>query len=238
MMMAEARGWWIASLIAGLVAVGCVVAFGRIPVVACDGMAADAMLRFELVTSVPELRSMFTGQLAVDVAHHVGPCGRALAAGFDRINRIDVFAFIPAFTLLQIFAAIALRRQGQRLAGLVIIMAVVAALSDQIEDQQLFAITAALPGTQAMVDVLMWASRIKFALLAVAALDLGLLSLRLPGARRWLGAVMMAGGVVCLFGLLTRSTLITSGIGAAWVALLLLALWGSIRPTLMETHTP
>jgi hypothetical protein len=210
----SSRTAWILCLVAGVALVALTVVMGAAGGVrACDGITSpDAMIRFEWVRTVEEVRTLFGDE----------PCRSSLAAAMDRMNRIDVLAFIPAFTLFQIFAALALRGSGKGVAMAALAAAIVAAICDQWEDQILLAITGALPGEQAMIDRLFWLVRIKFALLASAAACLGLLLARSRGAARWLGMAMILGAVIALAGL-AQPQLLTPGIALAWAALLIAA---------------
>lgn len=183
----------------------------------CDGLPG-AVIRFEWVRTPAEVDALF-GR---------GMCRSTLVAGMDRLNRIDSLAFIPAFTLFQLFAAWALRSHGRRLAGAVTAAAVVAALCDWGEDRLLFAITAGLPGDQSLIDPLFWLVRVKFALLALAAAGLGLLLTRTGGAPRWIGWLMMTCGAVALAGL-ADPRLLGPAIGLAWAGLLGAAVLNVVR---------
>ena len=223
------RTAWILCLIAGVVLVGLTVLMGAAGGVrACDGATSlDPMIRFEWVRTVDEVRTLFGEE----------PCRSSLAAAMDRMNRIDVLAYIPAFTLFQIFAALALRGSGRGVAIAAIAAAIVAAICDQWEDQILLAITGALPGEQPMIDRLFWLVRIKFALLAFAAACLGLLLTRSAGATRWLGMAMILGAVIALAGL-AQPQLLTPGIALAWAALLITAAVRVIRPSSAASFSP
>ena len=213
---------WSLCLAAGLVLVGFTILLGSVENMrACDGVTAlDPMIRFEWVRTVDDVRALFGEE----------PCRSTLAAAMDRSNRIDVFAYIPTFTLFQLLAVWALRRHGRRLAIAAAVAAIVAAFCDQAEDQILLAITAALPGDQGQIDLLFWLVRVKFALLAFAAAGLGLLLARARGATRWHGYAMIGAAAVALAGL-AEPRLLTAGIGLAWAALLFAA---AIRVVLLR----
>jgi hypothetical protein len=207
----SSRAAWVLCLVAGLTVVALTLVISGVEGVrACDGgTALDPVIRFEWVRTVEEVRALFGEE----------PCRSRLAAAMDRVNRIDIYAFIPAFTLFQLFAAWALRRSGRGLALAAGAAAIVAALCDQAEDQILLAITASLPGEQALIDQLFWFVRVKFGLLALAAGCLGLLLARTPGAERWLGLAMLGGAAIAFAGLI-QPQLLTPGIALAWAALL------------------
>lgn len=186
---------------------------------ACDGVTSpDPMTRFQWVRTVDDVRLLFGNE----------PCRSELAADFDRANRLDRNAYIPAFTLFQLLAAWALRGSGRTLAIAAGVAAIAAALFDLIEDGILLALTAALPGDQAMIDTLFWFPRLKFAALAAASACLGILLARSRDATRWLGWAMAAGAAIASAGLFAPA-LLAPGIGLAWTALLLAAAARAIR---------
>ncbi len=206
---------WSLCAVAGLAVIVITRLMGGLE--GCDGLPG-AVIRFEWVRTPAEVEALFGSE----------PCRSALVAGMDRLNRIDSLAFIPAFTLFQLFAARALRSHGRRLAASVAAAAVVAGLCDWGEDRLLFAITAALPGDQSLIDPLFWLVRAKFALLALAAAGLGLLLTRTGGAARWIGWLMIACGAVALAGL-ADPRLLGPAIGLAWAALLGAAVLNVVR---------
>lgn len=211
---------WTLCAVAGAAVIGITVLMGAVEgVEACDGVHSPGpVIRFEWVRTVQDVQTLFGEE----------PCRSRLAAGMDRVNRIDLAAFIPAFTLFQLFAAWALRGHGRVLATFVAMAAFVAALCDVAEDRLLLAMTAALPGQQALIDPLFWLVRAKFGLLAVAAAGLGLLLTRSAGVPRWIGYVMIACGAAALAGL-ADPRLLGPAIGVAWAALLAAALIGVFR---------
>lgn len=213
------RTAWLLCLLAGLTVAGLTLLIGGIDPRACDGVASpDPVTRFQWVRTVAEVQALFGAE----------PCRSELAAALDRVNQIDRFAYIPAFTLFQLFAAAALRGSGRTLALTAVAAAIAAAICDLIEDGILLGLTAALPGDQAAIDTLFWFPRLKYALLAGAAACLGLLLTRGRSPSRWCGLVMVAGAGVALIGLF-EPRLLAAGIGAAWAALLAAALLQVLR---------
>lgn len=223
--MSRMRMWWGLCVAAGAVMLAMTVMMGAVPgQVACDGdLSLGAMLRFELVRSPADIDALFGGD----------PCRATLAGALDAMNRIDVKAFIPAFTLFQIFAAGAMCGRGRELAYAVIAAAMVAGACDLLEDRILFSIadqvrsggsTYAVPFTMLSAFV-----HAKFALLAIAAVLLGLLARRESG---WLakfgGLTMIAGGLCSLAGTILPA-LLSTGLVLAWAVLLLIAVMGAVR---------
>lgn len=214
---------WGLCAVAGAAVIAITLMMGSVEGVrACDGAQSPSpVIRFEWVRTVADVQALFGEE----------PCRSRLAAAMDRVNRIDAVAFIPAFTLFQLIAAFALRGNGRVIAAAVALAAFVAALCDVAEDRLLLAITAALPGQQALIDPLFWLVRAKFALLALAAAGLGLLLTRTGGASRWIGWIMIACGALALAGL-ADPRLLGPGIGVAWTALLAAAVLHLVRAPL------
>jgi hypothetical protein len=213
------RGAWSLCLAAGVAVLAITLLLGSIDARACDGVASpNAITRLQWVRSVADVERLFGGE----------PCRSQLAAALDRSNRIDRIAYIPAFTLFQLFAAWALLAKGRTLAIAATGAALAGAIFDVVEDGVLLSITAALPGEQALIDTLFWYPRLKYTGLACAAACLGLLIARERDWTRWLGLVMIAGAGVALIGLF-EPRLLAHGIGAAWTALLVTAALRTFR---------
>ena len=226
------RWFWLLAVFAG-VAVGIgAAAIGNVPhQVACDGNhGLAAILRFELATSPADVAALFGS----------GQCMRLLTAAMDAVNRIDSAAFIPAFTVFQVTAALALRgyhagHAGSRLLALAVInMALVAGGLDMMENFRLFAIgwtvQAGNPVSSAAVEPLFWVVRAKFALLALAAGGLGVLVSRLGGRTMMVAGVAIIAGAACALAGVMAHALLTPGIAAAWIMMWLVAIAQTIRP--------
>ena len=227
--MTGTRLLWVLCLIAALAMIGAMVAMGQMPnQTACDGDASlRPILRFEWLTSVAQFQHLFGAD----------PCRSQLALAMDAVNRIDVMAYIPAFTAFQLFAALAMRGPtgvGGRLAALFVInAALIAAGCDMLEDRVLFNLAAIARMGDGVDPIwfaqLFWFVRVKFALLALCAVALGWLVGRRPGmgwaAARWL---MIGSGAVGLAGLVWPH-LLAPGIGAAWAVLFVVAIVSAVR---------
>ncbi|MCU0728511.1 MAG: hypothetical protein MUF41_00150 [Sphingopyxis sp.] len=232
------RIYWALSLIAGIAIIIVAAQLAAIPHQrACDGnYALGAVLRFELVTSPADVARFFGD----------GACRERLTAAMDAVNRFDSMAFIPAFTLFQIFAALALRGEYRytrmRLIALgVVNAALFAGALDLLENIRLLEIAWTIRAGNAATDVaisqLYWLVRIKFALLGLAAVGLGVM-LAQRGTRLWklLGTLATVGGLICLTGLMAHS-LLMPGVLLAWSVVLVAAAWGVARPIAAPTRT-
>jgi hypothetical protein len=223
---------WCLSLLAGVAVIVIGMMFGQIPdQVACDGdTALGAVLRFELVTSPADVARFFG----------TGDCLLRLTTAMDAVNRLDSLAFIPAFTLFQLFAAFALRRQAlgdgwcRLVAFGVINAALVAGACDYLENIHLletgWAVRSGNPADAAAINQLYWLVRVKFALLGLASIGLGWLVTRRSGAGwRIAGGAIMLGGTVTLVGLAAHA-LLAPGLMLSWSALLGVAVVSAVRP--------
>jgi hypothetical protein len=232
------RVYWALSLIAGIAIIIVAAQLAAIPHQrACDGNhALGAVLRFELVTSPADVARFFGD----------GACRERLTTAMDAVNRFDSMAFIPAFTLFQIFAALALRGEYRhtrmRLIALgVVNAALFAGALDLLENIRLLEIAWTIRAGNAASDVaisqLYWLVRIKFALLGLAAVGLGVM-LAQRGTRLWklLGTLATVGGFVCLAGLIAHS-LLMPGVLLAWSVVLVAAAWGVARPIAVPPRT-
>jgi hypothetical protein len=211
--------FWRWAAIAGLAVLCFTIAFGAIPGIDACGAGGNPILAFEFVTSPAEVAAQFPPD-----------CRDVHAAAQYRGLWIDAMGFIPvysAFLILQLFALD--RERPSPVARWAMLAVLAAAASDQFEGIQLFRILADLPGTQDMIDLLMPAVRIKFALLAAVGIAIGALHLRFVLWRKLFGSVMIAGGLVSLAGLFGRHELVIQGSTLSWTAMLIAAIILSLR---------
>lgn len=203
---------WRWAALAGLVALAISVGFGRIPGIHACGLPGDAILNFEFVKTPGEVAALFPENCRTEhvVAQRYGLW-------------LDAMGFIPAYSAFLILSLIGLRTEGsslaRRVAGIGILLTLIAALCDQFEGIQLFRILGDLPGTQSTIDLLIPAVRIKFGLLALAVALAGWLHLQRPGWRKAAGAVIALGALWSLVGLFTEREWLMQGSALAWLTL-------------------
>lgn len=168
------------------------LSFGRIDgIKACPG-EGEPILNFELVASPAEVAAQFPPD-----------CAQAAIAAQGKALRLDNLGFIPVYSALFIVVLMALGSENpgaRRLVQLGVTMVVVAAAADYWENSRLAAIAANLPGDQATIDQLYPAPRIKFGLLALVEILIGLLHWQAGGWRRLAGGAMAIGGALTLAG--------------------------------------
>lgn len=218
---------WIGCAIAGLATILVAIALAFIPnLVSCGpDHGLGPVMAFELARTPTDFALLFGEE----------PCRGALVEAMLTMLWIDALAFIPAYTALLVFALIALRGNGPKLAAAGIVAAVAGALFDEFEGVVSFAIlgdlSGALPADPAQIAWLIPAVRGKFALLALATMAIGWLLSRDGGRHRLSGLVVTAGSAIMLIGLASVELggLLTLGGLIAWASLFAVAVWRVVR---------
>lgn len=203
------------------------IAFGRIAgLTPCDPLErAGAVIGLELVRNVDQVIALFGSE----------PCTSRLLAAQREALLLDMLGFIPAYTIFLTMGAVALRRAGIAWALAAFTVFLLVGALDELEGLVLNRILGAMPGTQALYDGLFWTVRPKFALLGVGEMLLAFLLWRgLPIAKIAAGA-MLAGGLASLFFLFNdpHAPAMMKAHFYAWLALLIVALVGTVRPDLL-----
>ena len=215
------RLWAIVTAIAGIASLAIVFAFQSLPEVkAAAGCASDrAVLLFELARTQTDLDAVF-GPAGSD-------CRPKVIAAMDAVNTIDVWFFIPIYTLFVSAAALFLSGGALRpLAWGAIALAVVAAGMDYVETLNLLAYTPDLvPPPERLVESSS-AAWVKFFCLAFNALALAGLCFTATPRKRWiLGALLCLpiAGVSLMAINLDWMQAQTLAFFASWTPLMLLA---------------
>lgn len=223
------RTAWRGCAAAGIVAFICSASFGLIPGMAACGPTGglDPIVAFEFTRTPADVATLFGDE----------PCTSSLVAAQKTGLLLDTLGFIPSYTAFLILAAIATGTSRPRGRMTMIATFLVAAVSDQIENGLLYAIVRDLPGTSALLGPLWWAVHVKFALLALGTLGLGILLAGRPRSGSAFGAIIGLGGLVALYGLATMpGDGMATGFLIAWVALLIAALIASFAPSLFAVR--
>lgn len=218
---------WLACMIAGIAVIAIAIGFRMIPNLASCGPdgGLGPVMGFELATT-PEAFGLLFGE---------EPCTSRMIAAMRSMLWLDALAFIPAYTALLVFALVALRGNGSKIAAAGIVAAVAGAVFDEIEGIHSFAILASLSaGGDADPDNIAWLAatvRGKFALLALASAAIGWLLSREGGWNRPSGLAITAGSAIMLIGLarVELGGLLTLGGLIAWMWLFGVAVWCALR---------
>jgi len=218
------RAWPLATLILGLVTLGFFIALGSQPAVTA------IYERSAVATAVSAFQRAETLQDIVQVFGY--PADPRVIAAQDAINTLDLWGFVPAYTLFLAAAAIMLGGLRNRWAQLAILFAVVGAAADAVETWKQLQLTADIENAEAHLPIAPW-HWVKYFALALNGVAITSLCLTAP-KRNWIVAVV-ALAPLPLVALSYMDALTTRAFAAAftvyWVALLVLAAIRSVRGT-------
>lgn len=228
-MSGNTRVWAILTTLAGLATLAVTILFQALPEVvagkAAGCFAAPPVIAFEFARTVEQASALFG----------TGDCRAASITAMDAINRLDVWAYIPAYTLFGVFGALfAARGARPRLALLAILAAITALAADYVETATLLAITADFDGaTDAMTVRASTAAWIKFFALGAHGLLVAAVCFRAT-PRRWIvGAALVApmlGVIAAATDPDTRAGLMTLGLTVGWLTLMAFAAKEAVWP--------
>lgn len=212
-----------ATTAAGIATFGVTAMFTGLPAVKAAGtcMGAGSVVEFEFARTAAELAAVFGPEV----------CRGPVIAGMDAINRLDVAAYIPAYTAFAIFAALWLGGRT-RLALAAVALAVVAFVADMVETTTLLQITKDLAAAEPLLPRSSTAAWIKFAALAAHGVALALVCLRSTPRRRILAALLLLPAIGTIAARVDPGSvgLLTLGLGLAWTAMLLVAICEAVWP--------
>ncbi len=181
--------------------------------------------------------------LAFEFVRNAGDAGAVLLTDACRTGQatalaLDNFLFVPLYGLFVIAAAWAAGLgsiAGRRIALAAIAAILIAAASDLTENATL----AAILDGGGDFDRLFWAVRVKFALIAIGEMLVGLLLARHGLVLRFAGYMVIAAGGAALVTLLLGVPLaMMKPIAFALILMLCVAIAVSIRPALAERPDP
>ena len=223
------RVWAILTTLAGIATLGVTLLFQALPEVAAgraaECYAAPPVIAFEFARTVNQASALFGP----------GDCRAMTLTAMDAINRLDMAAYIPAYTLFGVFGTIfAARGERPRLTLLAILAAITALVADYVETTTLLAITADFDGaTDAMTVRASTAAWIKFFALGAHGLLVAAVCFRAT-PRRWIvGAALVApmlGVIAAATDPDTRAGLMTLGLTIGWLTLMAFAAKESVWP--------
>jgi len=216
------RGWAIATVVAGVATLGLFVVFALLPEVraAAGCMPAGAVVKFEFARHVDDLLAIF--------GPADGACRPLTIAAMDAINRIDLIAFIPAYTAFCICAALYLSggSWGRPLVVAAVAAAVLAAFADMLETTTLLDITRTLDEPGDLLATSQLGAWSKFALLAAHALFCAGLCLVAAPRRPILGIALLLptlGVAAAASDHIALAGVMNAAFAIAWLALLVFA---------------
>jgi hypothetical protein len=222
---------WRWCALAGLATLAVSIAIGRTPgLVPCGPSGgAGAIIALEMARSVADVTALFGG----------GPCAGRLLAAQRTALWWDMLAFIPAYAVFLMAAVMALRPVNFGLALLGFNLFLIVPVLDWLEGAILFRILGEMPGTEKLFTGLFWMVRPKFAMLALGEIVLAAMLWQLGTRLAKIAAgAIAAGGAVSLLFLVTapRDPVMMRGYLVAWVALLVVAGVGAVRPGVLGSQ--
>lgn len=228
-MTSNTRVWAVLTAVSGVAVVAVSTAFTLLPEVVA-GQAAGCygktppVVAFEFARNVAEASPLFGA----------GACRPLALAAMDAINRLDILAYIPAYSLFAVFGAVfAARGARPPLVLLAILAAILAFVADMIETTTLLRATTDLEAAGALLPRSSAAAWTKFAALAVHGLLVAAVCLRVA-PRRWIVGMAMAlpavGTAAAAIDPAAYSKLMMLGLTVGWMVLLAFAIKESVWP--------
>lgn len=228
-MTSNTRLWAVLTAVTGLAVVAVSTAFTLLPEVVA-GQAAGCygktppVVAFEFARTVAEASPLFG----------TGACRPLALSAMDAINRLDILAYIPAYSLFAVFGAVfAARGARPPLVLMAILAAILAFVADMIETTTLLRATADLEAAGALLPRSSAAAWTKFAALAVHGLLVAAVCLRVA-PRRWIVGLAMilpaVGVAAAAIDPAAYSKLMMLGLTVGWMVLLAFALKESVWP--------
>lgn len=216
------RPWPIATLIFGLATLAVFIAFGMLPEV--KGV-------YEPSAVGAEVSAFQRAETMADLARVFGePADPARLAAMTAINTLDLYAFIPAYTLFLVLAAIMLATGTRSLiAWAAILFALIGAGADAIETTAQLRVTQDYANAAAQLPIAPW-HWMKYFCLALHGAMLTVFCC--VSRKRWILAVLAFAPLVCVSlaaARLVPPTLYSAAFGVFWVALLVIAVMELVR---------
>lgn len=160
------------------------------------------------------------------------PVDDARVAAMDALNRLDLWAFIPAYALFLSAAALMLGGLRNRWTHVAIVFALIGAAADAVETWRQLQLTADIGNAEDHLPIAPW-HWLKYAALALNGVAITSLCLTLE-KKRWIVAVL----ALAPFPLVTLAYMgaisprvFSAAFAAYWVALLVIALIETVRAT-------
>lgn len=213
------RLWPALTALTGLASLAITVAFRMLGLVKAAGacMTDGSVIAFEFADTPAKVAAVFGSP----------ECKPLVIAGMDAVNRLDIAAYIPAYTAFAISAAIWLAgRAWAPLALAAIAAALTAFTADMIETITLLQITKDLIAAEPMLPRAAGAAWVKFFALAVHALLLAAVCLRASPRRLILGGLLLLPVVGTALAWLdqSRTVWMTLAFVVSWMPMLAVAI--------------
>ncbi len=218
----SARTLPLVTLALGIVTLIVLLSLGGQPAVSAvyaQGEAGLAVSAFQRAETPADIAAVFGS-----------PPDPARVAAMDALNQLDLWAFIPAYTLFLCAAAIMLGGLRNRWTQLAILFAVVGAAADAVETWKQLQLTADLDNVAAHLPIAPW-HWVKYAALALNGVAIASLCITADSKRWVLGVIALAPFplVLSAYAGLSSPRLFSAAFALYWIALLVIAAVSAVR---------
>jgi hypothetical protein len=158
------------------------------------------------------------------------PADPARVAAMDALNTLDLWAFIPVYTLFLCAAAIMLGGLRNRWTQLAIVFALIGAAADAVETWKQLQLTANIANPEANLPIAPW-HWLKYAALALNGVAITSLCLTSERRRFVLAAIAFAAFPLVALAYMgaTSPRVFSAAFAAYWIALLVIAAIEAVR---------
>ncbi len=174
-----------------------------------------------------------------DIAAVFGsPADPAKIAAMDALNTLDLYAFIPAYALFLVAAAIMLGGLSNRWTQIAIIFALLGAIGDAIETWKQLQLTADIANAEAHLPIAPW-HWLKYAALALNGVAIASLCFSAAKKRWILGAIAFVSFPLVVLSYMDALTprAFAATFALYWIALLVIAAMEAIKPSAPATSS-
>jgi hypothetical protein len=210
----------------------------------CVALGIATLIAFLALGSQPEVRAVYQpeevsaavsafqrAETLMDVALVFGaPPQEARVAAMDALNTLDLYAFIPAYVLFLIAAAIMVGGVQNRWTQVAIFFAVLGGLFDAIETWKQLQLTADFENVESHLPIAPW-HWLKYGALALNGVAVASICFAASKPRYILGVIALLSfpmTVLAYMGL-TQTRAFALALGIYWVALLVFAAIEAVR---------
>jgi hypothetical protein len=173
----------------------------------------------------PNVSAFQRAETPADIAAVFGaPADAAKMAAMDALNTLDLWAFIPAYALFLVAAAILLGGLRNRWTQIAVIFALLGAAGDVIETWKQLQLTADIENAEAHLPIAPW-HWLKYAALALNGVAVATLCIT-SAKKRWiLGAIAFASFPIVVLSYMDAITprAFAATFALYWIALLVIA---------------
>lgn len=220
----NARALPLVTLTLGLATLGSFIALGSQPAVSSVYAASEVstyVSAFQRAETLGDIATVFNS-----------PINPAKVAAMDALNTLDLYAFIPAYTLFLVAAAIMLGGLNNRWTQIAIIFGLLGSVGDVIETWKQLQLTADLENAEAHLPIAPW-HWLKYGALSLNGVAVASLCFTAP-RKRWIfgGIALVSFPLVVLsyVGAITPRAFAAT-FALYWIALLVIAAIETIRPS-------